>query len=94
MDGMKPQNNPKKPTSSDDKEIHVNTHSKNCLFELVLVCFNQVFTHTKANEIWLKVQELHDSSSIIREKKQNCLTKQTDDVSTHPNEIVKDMYSR
>ena len=32
-DGMKPIKNPKKPTKSDEKEMHFNARAKNCLFE-------------------------------------------------------------
>ena len=31
--------------------------------------FNQVFTLNMAHEIWLKLQELHDGTSNVREKK-------------------------
>jgi hypothetical protein len=54
-DWIKPQKNPKKSISRDEKEIHVSAYSKNFLFELISVgVFNQIFTLTKANEIWLK----------------------------------------
>jgi hypothetical protein len=53
-DGMKPPKNPKKPTMSEEKEIHLNARAKNCLFEsLSMDIFNQVFTLKTANEIWL-----------------------------------------
>jgi hypothetical protein len=32
-DGMKPPKNPKKPTTSEEKEIHLNARAKNCLYE-------------------------------------------------------------
>lgn len=44
---------------------------------------------TKANEIWLKLEELHDGSSNILEQKY-CLIKQTyDSFAMQPNELVK-----
>jgi hypothetical protein len=36
--------------------------------------FNQVFTLETANEIWLKLHELHDSTSNVHEQKL-CLVK-------------------
>lgn len=55
--------------------------------------FNKVFTITEANKIWLKLQELHDSSSNFCEQKY-CLVKQSyDSFLMLPNELVKDMYS-
>jgi hypothetical protein len=32
-DGMKPPKNPEKPTTSEEKEIHLNARAKNCLYE-------------------------------------------------------------
>jgi hypothetical protein len=32
-DGMKPLKNPEKPTTSEEKEIHLNARAKNCLYE-------------------------------------------------------------
>jgi hypothetical protein len=64
-DGMKPPKNPEKPTTSEEKEIHLNARAKNCLYEsLSMDIFNQVFTLKTANEIWLKLHELHDDTSI------------------------------
>ena len=55
-DGMKPIKNPKKPTKSDEKEIHFNARAKNCLFEsFSMDVFNQVFTLNTAQEIWLEL---------------------------------------
>jgi hypothetical protein len=72
-DGMKPPKNPKKPTASEEKEIHLNARTKNCLYEsLSMDIFNQVFTLKTANEIWLKLHELHDGTSNVREQK-HCL---------------------
>ena len=67
-DGMKPIKNPKKPTKCDEKEIHFNTRAKNCLFEsFSMDVFNQVFTLNMAYEIWLKLQELHDGATNVRD---------------------------
>jgi hypothetical protein len=52
---MKPPKNLEKPTTSEEKEIHLNARAKNCLYEsLSMDIFNQVFTLKTANEIWLK----------------------------------------
>jgi hypothetical protein len=41
-----------KPTTSEEKEIHLNARAKNCLYEsLSMDIFNQVFTLKIANEI-------------------------------------------
>jgi hypothetical protein len=43
-DRMKPPTNPKKLTTSEEKEIHLNARAKNCLYEsLSMEIFNQVF---------------------------------------------------
>jgi hypothetical protein len=68
-DGMKPPKNPKKLTTSEENEIHLNARAKNCLYEsLSMEIFNQVFTLKTANEIWLKLYELHDGTSNVREQ--------------------------
>jgi hypothetical protein len=65
-DGMKPPKNSEKPTTSEEKEIHLNARSKYCLHEsLSMHNFNQVFTLKIANEIWLKLHELHDGTSNV-----------------------------
>jgi hypothetical protein len=52
------------------KKKHLNARDKNCLFEsLSMEIFNQVFTLKSANEIWLKLHELHDGTSNGREQK-------------------------
>jgi hypothetical protein len=72
-DGMKPPKNPEKPTTSEEKEIYLNARAKNCLYgSLSMDIFNQVFTLKTANEIWLKLHELHDGTSNVREQK-HCL---------------------
>ena len=69
-DWMKPIKNPDKPTKSEEKEMHFNARAKNCLFEFFSInVFNQVFTLNTAHEIWLKLQELHDGTSNVREQK-------------------------
>ena len=66
---MKPIKNPDKPTKSEGKEIHFNARAKNCLLEsFSMDVFNQVFTLNTADEIWLKLQELHDGTSNVREQ--------------------------
>ena len=94
-DGMKPIKNPDKPTKSEEKEIHFNARAKNYLFEsFSMDVFNQVFTLNTAHEIWLKLQELHDGTSNVREQK-HCLAKQNfDSFTMDDNKLVRDMYSR
>ena len=93
-DGMKPLKNPEKPTAGDENEIHLNARAKNCLLEsLSMEIFNQVFTLKSASEIWLKLHELHVSTSNVREQK-HCLAKQSfDSCKMNENELVHDMYS-
>jgi hypothetical protein len=68
-DGIKPPKNPEKPSMSEEKEIYLNAIAKNCLYEyLSMDILNQVFTLKIANEIWLKLHELHDGTSNVREK--------------------------
>jgi hypothetical protein len=94
-DGMKPIKNPDKPTKNEEKEIHLNARTKNCLFESFSEdVFNQVFTLNTAHEIWLKLQELHDGTSNVREQKY-CLARQTfDSFEMNDDELVHDIYSR
>ena len=68
---------------------------KNCLFEsFSMDVFNQVFTLNTADEIWLKLQELHDGTSNVREQKY-CLAKQNyDSFKMNDDELVRDIYSR
>jgi hypothetical protein len=69
-DRMKPPKNPEKLTASDEKEIHLNARAKNYLYKsLSIEIFNQVFTLKSANEFWLKLHELHDGTSNVREQK-------------------------
>jgi hypothetical protein len=70
---MKPPKNPEKSTTSEEKEIHLNARAKIFLYEsLSMEFFNQVFTLKTANEIWLKLHELRDGTSNVREQK-HCL---------------------
>ena len=93
-DGIKPIKNPKNPTKSDEKEMHFNARAKNCLFEsFSMDVFNQVFTLNTAHEIWLKLQELHDGTTNVREQKY-CLAQQSyDSFEMNDDELVRDMYS-
>ena len=69
-DGMKSIKNPDKPTKNEEKEMYFSARAKNCLFESFSIdIFNQVFTLNTAHEIWLKLQELHDGTSNVREQK-------------------------
>ena len=68
-DGMKPIKNPDKPIKSEEKEIYFNARAKICLFEsFSMDVFNQVFTLNTTHEIWLKLQELHDGTTNVREE--------------------------
>ena len=94
-DGMKPLKNPEKPTTSEEKEIHLNARAKNCLYEsLSMDIFNQVFTLKTANEIWLKLHELHDGTSNVREQKHCLVLNEYNSFAMKDNELVRDMYSR
>jgi hypothetical protein len=91
-DGMKPPKKPEKPTTSEEKEIHLNARANNYLYEsFSMDIFNQVFTLKTTNEIWLKLHELHDSTSNVREQK-HCLV--LNEYNSFANELVRDMYSR
>jgi hypothetical protein len=94
-DGMKPTKNPEKPTTSEEKEIHLNTRAKNCLYEsLSMDIFNQVFTLKNTNEIWLKLHQLHDGTSNVRGKKHCLVLNEYNSFPMKDNELVRDMYSR
>jgi hypothetical protein len=94
-DGMKPLKNPEKSTMSEEKEIHLNTRAKNCLYEsLSMDIFNQVFTLKTANEIWLKLHGLHDGTSNVREQKHCLVLNEYNSFAMKDNELVRDMYSR
>jgi len=94
-DGMKPLKNPEKPTTSEEKEIHLNARAKNCLYEsLSMDIFNQVFTLRTANEIWLKLHELHDGTSNVREQKHCLVLNEYNSFAMKDDELVRDIYSR
>jgi hypothetical protein len=94
-DGMKPPKNPDKPTTSEEKEIHLNARAKNCLYEsLSMDIINQVFTLKTTNEIWLKLHELHDGTSIVREQEHCLVLNEYNSFAMKDNELVRDMYSR
>jgi hypothetical protein len=93
-DGMKPPKNPEKPTTSEEKEIHLNARAKNCLYEsLSMNIFNQVFTLKTATEIWLKLHELHDGTSNVREQKHCLVLNEYNSFAMKDNELARDMYS-
>jgi hypothetical protein len=56
--------------------------------------FNQVFKLKTTNEIWLKLHELHDSTSIVREQKYFLVLNEYNSFAMKDNEFVRDMYSR
>jgi hypothetical protein len=92
---MKPPKNPEKLTTSEEKEIHLNARAKNCLYEsLSMEIFNQVLTLKIANEIWLKLHELHGSPSNVREQKHCLVLNEYNSFAMKENELVRDMYSR
>jgi hypothetical protein len=94
-DGMKSPKNPKKLTTSEEKEIHLNARAKNCLYEsLSMKIFNQVFILKIANEIWLKLLELRDDTSNVREKKHCLVLNDYNSFAMKDNELVRDMYYR
>jgi hypothetical protein len=94
-DGMKPPKNPEKPNTSEEKEIHLNARAKNCLYEsLSMDIFNQVFTLKTANEIWLKLHELHDGTSNVREQKHCLVLNEYNSFAMKNDELVRNMYSR
>ena len=63
-----------------------------CLNILAWMCL--INTLNAEHEIWLKLQELHDGTSNIREQK-HCPAKQNyDSFTMNDDELVRDMYSR
>jgi hypothetical protein len=94
-DEMKPPKNLEKPTTSEEKEIHLNARAKNCLYEsLSMNIFNQVFTLKTANEIWLNLHELHDGTSNVREQKHCLVLNEYNSFAMKDNKLVRYMYSR
>jgi hypothetical protein len=55
--------------------------------------FNQVFTLKTTNEIWLKLHELHDNTSNVREQKHYLVLYEYNFFAMKDNELVRDMYS-
>jgi hypothetical protein len=93
-DRMKPPKNTDKPTTSEEKQINLNARAKNYLYEsLSMDIFNQVFTLKTANEIWLKLHELHDGTSNVHEKKHCLVLNEYNSFAMKDNELVRDMYS-
>jgi hypothetical protein len=77
------------------EKIHLNARGKNCLYEsLSMDIFNQVFTLKTANEIWLKLHELRDGTSNVREQKHCLVLNEYNSFAMKDNELVRDMYSR
>jgi hypothetical protein len=92
---MKPPKKSRETHNEWGKEIHLNARAKNCLYEsLSMDIFNQVFTLKTANEIWLKLHELHDSTSNVREQKHCLVLNEYNSFAIKDNELVRDMYSR
>jgi hypothetical protein len=56
--------------------------------------FNQVFTLKTANDICLKLHELHDGTSKVREQKHCLVLNDYNSFAMKDNELVRDMYSR
>jgi hypothetical protein len=56
--------------------------------------FNQVFTLKTANEIWLKLHELHDDTPNVREQKHCLVLNEYNSFAMKDNELLRDMYSR
>ena len=91
-DGMKPIKNPDKPIKSDEKQIHFNARAKNCLFEsFSMDVFSQVFTLNPTHEIQLKLQELHDGTSNVREQKHYLAKQNYDSFTMNDDELVRDI---
>jgi hypothetical protein len=77
------------------KEIHLNVRAENCLYgSLNMKVFNQVFTLKTANEIWLKLHELHDGTSNVHEQKHCLALNDYNSFAMKENELVRDLYSR
>jgi hypothetical protein len=91
---MKPHKNPNKLTTSEKKEIHLNSRAKNCLYEsLSMEICNQLFALKIANEIWQKLHELHDGTWIVYGQKHCLVLNQYNSFTMKENELVRDMYS-
>jgi hypothetical protein len=51
--------------------------------------FNQVFTLKTANEVWLKLHELHDGTSNVREQKHCLVLNEYNSFAMKDTELVK-----
>jgi hypothetical protein len=61
----------------------------------LLACiFLSSFYIKNANEIWLKLHELHDDTSNVREQKHCLVFNEYNSFVMKDNELVRDMYSR
>jgi hypothetical protein len=60
---------------------------------LSMEIFNQVFTLKTANEIWLKLHELHDDTTNVCEQKYCLVLNDYNSFAMKDNELVRDMYS-
>jgi hypothetical protein len=90
---MKPPKNHEKLTTSGEKN-YLNARAKNCLYEsLSMKIFNQVFILKIANEIFLKLHELHDGTSNVCEQKHCLILNEYNSFAMKENELVRDMYS-
>jgi hypothetical protein len=56
--------------------------------------FNQVFTLKTANEIWLKLHDVHDGTSNVLEHKHCLVLNEYSSFAMKDNELVRYMYSR
>ena len=55
--------------------------------------FNQVFTLNTTHEIWLKLQELHDGTTNVREQKHYLAKQNYNSFKMNDDKLVCDMYS-
>jgi hypothetical protein len=93
-EGMKPPKNPEKLTTSEEKEIHLNARAKNCLYEpLSMEIFNQNFTLKNANEIWLKLHELHGGAYNVCEQKHCLVLNDYNSFAIKDNKLVRNVFS-
>jgi hypothetical protein len=51
------------------------------------------FTLKTANEIWLKLHELHDDTSNVREQKHCLVLNEYNSFAMKENKLVREMYS-
>jgi hypothetical protein len=61
---------------------------------LSMEIFIQVFTLKTANKIWLKLHDLHDGTSNVREQKHCLVLNEYNSFAMKDNDLVRDMYSR